>query len=70
MNTASRGQLLESLRSRECPSCAGAKKSMHSLCVQCYRSLPADMRSALYRLIGDGYETALEAALRHLREHP
>jgi len=59
-------QLIESLRSTVCPSCAGRKKSRQSFCGGCYYDLPAHVRSALYRTIGNGYEQAVTAALSTL----
>lgn len=57
---------VRSIRSTLCPACAGKKKQMRSLCFGCYRSLPRPMKGALYRLVGNGYEQALDDALKRL----
>ena len=47
----------------------GAEKEAHkTLCRGCYYRLPKGLRNALYRLLGEGYEEAYEAAARFLDE--
>lgn len=58
--------LLASLRSETCPACGSHKQSRHTLCGTCYRELPQPKRQALYDVVGQGYEQAVEAALIHL----
>jgi hypothetical protein len=58
---------LRELRGEEC-QCGKAKKSGHSFCWECYKSLPNDMQRALYRRYGYGYEEAYDAAVKWLTE--
>jgi hypothetical protein len=53
------------LKSEEC-ACSRAKKSGFSFCYKCYEQLPFDMKKALYRQVGNGYEAAYEAAYKWL----
>lgn len=47
----------------------GKKKvSQQSFCRGCYRKLPSDMRQALWRRFGEGYEAAFEMAKTYLTE--
>lgn len=62
-----RGLVINSLRSNVCPACAGPKTPSQSLCYADYRRLPADVKTALYNQVGDGYEEALHRALAYLR---
>lgn len=55
-------ELIRSLASEVCPACARRKKSRQTFCGKCYFRLTPDLRSALYRLIGAGYEQAFAAA--------
>ena len=59
-------RLVQSLRSAECPACAGSKKSGMSFCYACYRDLPKGMARALYKRVGQGYEAAFDTAVLHL----
>lgn len=54
--------LLTSLRSTVCPACGGRKKTMQTLCVRQYMSLPRPMKQALYNRIGKGYKEAVHDA--------
>ena len=56
---------IDELRSAEC-QCGKGKRVGMSLCYDCYTSLPADMKSDLWKGIGNGYEAAYEAAVKHL----
>lgn len=56
---------VKELRSDEC-QCGGGKTRGKSLCYRCYSRLPVEMKKALYRRLGSGYEEAYEAAVRHL----
>lgn len=58
--------LITSLQGKTCPACAQAKRRGETFCGRCYRTLPAPRRNALYQRIGEGYEEAISAALRHL----
>lgn len=57
--------LIEELRGDKC-RCGAAKEPKHTFCRACYFKLPRGLRSALYRLVGDGYEKAYAAAVAAL----
>lgn len=57
-------ELVEELRGTSCV-CGRAKASGNTFCGACYRRLPQDMRRALYRRLGRGYEEAYAAAVTH-----
>ena len=59
---------LGQLRSEEC-LCGKEKKPERSFCYRCFPGLPYEMRQALYRQMGDGYEEAYEAAHKYLTEN-
>ena len=59
-------ELVESLQSEVCPACQGRKWEGKSVCIRCWRRLPAEIRQALYRRVGQGYEEAVGAALEAL----
>lgn len=59
-------ELIQSLRSTTCPTCGGTKKSRKTLCYGCYKRLPGTTKAALYDLLGEGYEQAVAAAMKHL----
>ena len=59
--------LIRSLESETCPACGDAKRRAQTLCYRCYKRLPRRMQHDLYRLLGDGYEEAVAAALAHLK---
>lgn len=61
-------QCVEELDDVECKSCGARKGSGMSLCRKCFYRLPSEMRAALYRRVGNGYEEAYTAALEHLRK--
>lgn len=46
---------LDELMSNEC-ACGNNKKKGHSFCYGCYKVLPGDLKSEIYRKIGQGYE--------------
>ncbi|MHC1726527.1 MAG: regulatory protein GemA [Syntrophobacteraceae bacterium] len=46
--------------------CGASKKSGYSFCWSCFSKLPEEMRKALYRKLGKGYEQAYDAAVVHL----
>ena len=54
------------LRGRECPSCGHGKNIRQVLCRVCYYSLPTDLRNRLYDKLGDGFEEAVDDALKWL----
>ena len=58
---------LDELKSDGC-HCGRPKQRGRSLCYRCYYKLPDDMRRALYRKIGNGYEAAYDAAIKFLEE--
>jgi len=50
------------LVAERCPVCGKHKRRDSSFCGPCYFSLPIEMRQALYRRFGEGYEQALAEA--------
>lgn len=56
---------VQQLRSTTC-ACTGKKASRQSFCRGCYFRLPPHLRADLYQGIGEGYEEAYAASLRHL----
>lgn len=56
---------MQQLASAEC-FCERPKKPGRAFCYRCYKTLPPELRSPLYRPIGDGYEAAYEEAVRYL----
>lgn len=57
---------VDRLQSTTC-DCGRPKQRKMSFCRVCFWSLPQDMRRALYRKIGEGYEAAYRAACSHLQ---
>lgn len=60
-----RQKLLEELRSTQC-RCGGEKQEKLTFCVSCYRRLPKEVRDALYKPFGQGYEEAHARAVEIL----
>jgi len=60
-------ELVKSLVSEVCPACDKAKKKRQTFCSRCYYKLTKAQRTALYRLIGEGYEAAFEDAMKTLK---
>jgi len=58
---------IDELKSDEC-RCGRPKQRGRSMCFRCYYALPNDMRRALYRRMGSGYEAAYDAAIKFLEE--
>lgn len=56
---------IQALFSTECV-CGKKKNEARSFCLSCYRSLPPEIRSALYRRSGFGYEEAVAQAVEAL----
>lgn len=48
--------------------CDRRKKKGMSFCPPCYRRLPLEMRNALYRRLGKGYEEAYDDAVKYLEK--
>jgi len=65
MKTAEIGFYIRALKNEEC-QCGRSKKSGYAVCFECYRRLPRDMQTALYRPINRGFQEAYEAAVKHL----
>jgi hypothetical protein len=57
--------LVRELRGALC-HCGRPKTPGHSFCAECYKSLPREMQTALYKRVGTGYEEAYDAATRVL----
>lgn len=60
-------QYIEKLMSKKCDGCGGMKTPRKSHCSRCYYKLPPQMRAALYRRVGSGYEEAFYESLVWLR---
>jgi hypothetical protein len=60
-------ELVRELAGSQC-MCGSRKRPNQTFCTRCYFRLPKEMRSALYRLISQGYEEAYEAAVKYLAE--
>lgn len=58
---------IEALKSEEC-QCGRPKQRGRSVCFKCWQKLPDDLRRALYRKIGAGYEAAYDDACRFLND--
>jgi hypothetical protein len=48
--------------------CGRRKNKRMSFCPVCYRRLPREMKGALYRRAGQGYEEAYDAAVEYLEK--
>jgi ribosomal protein L40E len=46
--------------------CGATKASKNTFCRKCFYNLPRERRDALYRLMGEGYEQAYQAASDYL----
>jgi predicted amidophosphoribosyltransferase len=62
-------EILSSLTGTVCANCRSKKKSRMSHCGNCYYALPREMRRALYRRFGAGYEEAFRESLVYLKEN-
>lgn len=60
-------RLIQELVGTDCV-CGARKPSQMTHCRKCYFALPEPARSALYSLVGHGYEEAYAESLRLLRE--
>jgi len=59
--------LVRELRGIKC-RCGKRKTSGQTFCRGCYYSLSPEIRSMLYRRLGQGYEEAYSEAVRYLRD--
>lgn len=64
MNTR---EAVASLASTVCPACSREKKARQTFCNRDYWRLSPELRSALYRPVGGGYEAAVAAAIAYLK---
>jgi len=62
-----RDYYLHELMSHTC-ACGRPKRGNQSFCPACYGILPVDIKRDLYDLIGQGYEEAVDAGIKFLRE--
>lgn len=60
--------IVASLRGTVCPSCGGKKGEKKTLCYTDFMALPRLMRNDLWLPLGNGYEEALERALKFLED--
>lgn len=58
---------VKSLDSDICPHCRNKKKRGQSFCQTDYFALPGNLRNALYKHVGSGYEQTFEAAKDFLK---
>jgi len=68
MNARDRLFYIRNLRSDKC-LCGRRKQSGFVFCPTCFRNLPGDLREALYRPAGKGFEEACEEALVWLQTY-
>jgi hypothetical protein len=61
-------EIIHNLGEEVCLSCGGKKQELMSFCKKDYFALPPRRRSALYRLVGEGYVDAFRDALKFLAE--
>ena len=57
--------LIVELKSAVC-RCGKKKASMNSFCYRCFTSLPRQLRTDLYKRVGQGYEESYEKAVEIL----
>lgn len=57
---------IEALKSGRC-ACGKAKQTGMAFCYQCWLKLPQNIRQALYRKIGEGFEAAYGVARQFLQ---
>jgi hypothetical protein len=60
--------IVQSFRGVVCPVCIGRKRPRNALCFACFCTLPAEMKQALDRRFGEGFEEAREEAVQWLRD--
>ena len=60
---------IQVLKSGRC-ACGHAKQSGMAFCYGCWLRLPTNIRQALYRKVGEGFETAYEVACSFLQHKP
>lgn len=56
---------LAALKSGQC-RCGHAKQTGMAFCFRCWQQLPENIRRALYKRVGDGFEAAFAAACQFL----
>ena len=57
--------LLVELLAKKC-RCGREKQARNTFCNNCYYKLPSEIKKALYKRFGDGYEQAYDAAVQFL----
>lgn len=67
LSESANARALRELRGKVCPACGKNKGTGKSFCSTCYYLLPQENRNALYRLFGDGYLEAYDAAIEFLK---
>ena len=53
-----------------CQGCGSMKRRHAAFCTNCYRQLPAALKSSLWKRFGSGFEEAYQASLSWFRTHP
>ena len=54
------------LMAPHCAACQRPKALKMAFCANCFKSLPYELRQALYRRFGEGFEAAYDGALGFL----
>jgi len=68
LSESPRQQALREFADSICTVCRSPKKPKQSFCLKCYYALPEEMRKALYRRFGSGYEEAYDDAKDWLKQ--
>ena len=66
MTSKTARDLIHELYAEQC-RCDRPKERGETFCKRCYFNLPKPMRQALYRRVGEGYEAAYAAAVKHIQ---
>ena len=55
------------LQGKEC-QCGKPKQPKKSFCPSCYKKLPLNLQSDIYKRIGEGYQEAFDASVEYLNK--
>ena len=64
-----RNACIEALKSGRC-ACGNSKQTGMAFCYRCWLQLPRNVRQALYRKIGEGFEAAYDVGCQFLQFKP
>ena len=59
---------IQILKDEKCSVCDRDKKIGFAFCYKCYSSLPNDIQRELYRKMGEGFEEAVDEAVKYLTD--